>query len=419
MAEYRITSSSLLPSHPFVLNHCVSHQSKASSTSSKVSQRTPSSSPSSVLRISKSVTRLHHQDENDSSSPPRSRDRISILPRSMTDESLRATFRKTTRRSSWGNDISLSHRPRDASAVISDTGPLEDVDLNSIHLANGCEITQQEDPTCEIRPDETEPTLRHVSDVSQDTDGAKNFVSSVKHPFSNGRPFRKWIGTRDSQQPTHVKSLTFRESRWNLDDAHDEPEGKPAPPRHRAWRRGHQNSSSYSNYSLASVVKAATASLTPSGPNARSHTTSRRPIRKSDSSGVPSVISSTKAEKPGRRSLDYNDRAELERAMHRQNVLTELIRSEEGYIADLKVLLHVRNPEDSKIISILLTLLPIGIRLCSRYRAKTCPSRTTGDIIQRCSYASPTRGFASKNNQGVHGQYTRVSRKSLHEYQVI
>lgn len=48
----------------------------------------------------------------------------------------------------------------------------------------------------------------------------------------------------------------------------------------------------------------------------------------------------------GQSSAQVHDQAALQRALQRRRVLEELIISEESYVADLKVLLHVRALSD-------------------------------------------------------------------------
>ena len=346
MAEYRIGSSSLLPSHPFTQPYIPprslsDQQSETSSSSSELVQQKLTSSQSEIFQNPNSAERLRVRKENVTSLPNGLTTSDMALSKHAISCLAQAASIKRIRKSSWGNDISLPHLRFESSNDVSDTDPLEDIELNNFHQADNLGFRQDRGLSLDMGNTHALSTIRHTSDTSQEAGSAKNFNSSVKHPFSNGRPFKKWIGTKDEKQPTRAKSLTHREARWVLDDSNDDSPVKPDRPLRQPRSRGHHKSSSWSAYGFVSVVKAATASLTPSGPSSRSQTTSRSRFRRSDRSSVISQSALRIPEKVDCRSIEINDRVEMERAVQRRSVVKELISSEEGYVADLKVLLHV------------------------------------------------------------------------------
>jgi hypothetical protein len=234
-------------------------------------------------------------------------------------------------------------RVQGAPSFLSDAGPLEDIDLNSLHQPADLDLNQDHGLSFDINGKESPSTARHHSSTSQEAGPARKFFETTNHPFSNGKPFRKWVGSLRQQQHIQRRSLTARKERWTLDDLDDD--GNPAKTNtpKRAGRIEHQKSSSWSPYGFVAAVKSATANLAPSHAGPRSRVTRRSYILRSDRS---SKLSDSQHELPsaeGQRRISANHHAAYDRAVRRRQLLEELVSSEESYVADLKVLLHVRN----------------------------------------------------------------------------
>lgn len=340
MHGYTITSSSLLPLHPFMQQRTPSDLQSRASVSSCGTVHRPCSNGrtrSTRSRGSLASNRLRVRNENVPSSRESSYASLPTTPTPIRTPSQVRTPGHIPRVCSWPSHV------QSVPSLLSDAGPLEDVDLNSLHQPVDLDLNQDHRLLFDIKAKESLSTPRHLSSTSQEAGPAKKFFETTNHPFSNGKPFRKWVGSLRQQQHIQRRSLTARKERWTLDDLDDN--GNPAKTniQKRAGRIEHQKSSSWSPYGFVAAVKSATANLAPSRAGPRSQATRRPHILRSNRS---SKLSDSRYELPpaeGQRKLSANDHAACDRAVRRRQLLEELVSSEESYVADLKVLLHVRN----------------------------------------------------------------------------
>ncbi len=321
-------------------------QSKASTSSCGTVHRHCSHRPrrSTRSRGSLASNRLRVRNENVPSSRGSSHSSLPTTPTPVCTLSQRRTPGHIPRESSWANEGLLLSRVQGAPSPFSDAGPLEDIDLNSLHPTMDLEFNQDLGLSFDIKGEESLSTPRHLSGTSQEVEPARKFLATTDHPFSSGKPFRKWVGSLRQHRHVRRRTLTAREERWTLDDLDDN--GNPANrniPK-RAGRSGHHKSSSWSPFGFVAAVKSATANLGPSRGGSRSRTTQRSYVPRSNRSSRLSNRQHDLRASEVQRSASANDQAACDRAIRRRRILEELISSEENYVADLKVLLHVRNP---------------------------------------------------------------------------
>lgn len=346
MHEYSITSSSLLPLHPFMQQRTPSDlQSKASISSCGTVHRPRSHRATRSTRSRGSVAsnRLRVRNENVPSHRDSSRSSLPTTPTPICSQSQRRTPGPIPRGSSWANEVSLPSRVQGAPSPLSDAGPLEDIDLNSLHQTGHLDVNQNHGLSFDIKGEEFLSTPRHFSGTSQEAGPTRKFHVTTDHPFSNGKPFRKWVGSLRQHRHVRKRTLTAREERWTLDDLDDDGNSAKTRMPQRVKGTGHQKSSSWSPFGFVAAVRSATANLKPSHSGPRSRATQRSYVLRNSRS---SRLSNPQYDLPaseGQRSASANDQAACDRAVRRRKILEELVSSEESYVADLKVLLHVRN----------------------------------------------------------------------------
>ena len=279
--------------------------------------------------------RLHVRNEN---VPLRSSSTTSSRPSTPTPHS--ASRRRLRRggflyRSSWENDSPPTQRLHNAPSPLSDPGHLEDVDLGSRCHSSSFQSTEERGLSFDVKDEEALPIPRQLSDASQDAATAKPFSVKTDHPFKHDRPFRKWVGSLHRHPHKQAKSLTVREKRWDLDEFADrKPATRAISKRHRL--SSHGKSSSWSSSGLVNTIKAAATPHTPRTNTRKKGLKSNRGPRASDAAHCGSRDDCLSP-------LRVNDQAAFERASQRRQVLNELLSSELSYVADLKVLLHVRS----------------------------------------------------------------------------
>ncbi|KAI6804642.1 hypothetical protein KC361_g73 [Hortaea werneckii] len=142
--------------------------------------------------------------------------------------------------------------------------------------------------------------------------------------------FRKWVNTlrrKKAQKPVHV---TPRDQRWTLDDF--EASNSPSQKQYRPSQHRKQGSYS-SSVAFVTAVRSATATLA----SASVATVSRRNSkwRRAQRS---SLISGSEARPSMETQRSVMDDAARARSRKRRERIEELIRTEEGYVADLKAL---------------------------------------------------------------------------------
>ncbi len=260
--------------------------------------------------------------------------------------SIRRTSTKTSYRSSWGNDLSpITHEQR-ASSLLAEAGPLENIDLNygcGESLCSRHEPAQDADSNADrglsfdVRKQETLSTPRLPSNASREETGPR---LNTEHFLKSENPLKRFIDTLKTQGPKRRHSLTVRKERWMLDDFEG---SKPIEMDSSQSKRlnGHQKASSWSSSGIRNAVKSATVKLQSATHRPHSPIFSRgRLVRSNRGSRISNAAS--------RASVDGDQgtaraavHAAKDRAVQRRRILEELISSEESYVADLKVLLHV------------------------------------------------------------------------------
>lgn len=170
--------------------------------------------------------------------------------------------------------------------------------------------------------------------------GGENHSPSSWTPFKTRSPFRRWMSSLRYKSPGHKSpsrghSLTVRQERWSLDDCDEEATIKPTQ-NHSRKRSGHKKTSSWSSSGLVTAVKSVTVGLAATqSPKAKRLSLLRSSQRSSGASQATARDSFDSHASP------RMDDAAWERARQRRRTIEELIESEEGYVADLKVLNNV------------------------------------------------------------------------------
>ena len=347
MHEYEITMSSLLPLHPFV-DHVPQRMpcdqlSKTSISSCGTILLSPHRklSPSTGSPRSASstqITQLRVRNENVPLPREGSRSSLPTTPTPAGRLSRKRSPREA-RISSWEEENKCGSCPHGAPSPLADLGRLSDVDLQSLHNVENEEPRQEPKVSFDTKNDKPLPTFRFSSDGSQETAAPKSFNVSASHPFKHDRPFKKWVGMLRQNPRGRPRSLSVREARWDLEDFEDKDHIRPENLQRRR-RDGHQKSSSWSPFGLG-IAQDKPNNLSTSCARSQScRPTRTRFLRKDKSSVVSdSTDNGSTNDQPG--SILIKDSVDWERAMHRRRILDELLSSEESYVADLKVLLHV------------------------------------------------------------------------------
>ena len=319
-------------------------QSKESDASFITIQRTSSlrpSSPCSHGSPSSSVLRL--RVENLPRARNTSQSSLSIVSSSPNVILKRQVSRQTSLKSNWGNEIppptlSPSH-------FLFDAGPLEDIDLNagSTHNTHDSSSDSDHDPvqatdrelSFDIKKGETLSTV--TSNAGQKAGAARTNHIASDRPIKADHTLKRLA---NAFGPKRAKSLTLRKERWILDDFDELKPARLDLPKPRQGK-GHQKASSWAPFGFVTTtrraaVNAGAASVEP-WVNQKSKS---RFLRSNRSSRLSNVANKFSVE-GGLETLQDLDLASWDRAVQRRKIIEELISSEESYIADLKVLLHV------------------------------------------------------------------------------
>ena len=262
------------------------------------------------------------------------------------------TSKQASYRSTWGTDIPPPPDKQRFSSLLAEAGPLEDIDLNSHcgeSLYSRHESTRDADDNADrglsfdIRKHETLSTPRLPSNASQEDRAPRSFNIATEHLFQSENPLKRLIDTLRSQGPKGRHSLTVRKERWTLDDFDETKPNKFDLPQSRR-PNGHQKASSWSSSGVRDVIRSATVRLQSKMDRPRSPMFSTSHfLRSNRSSRIANTAS--RASMDGEQVVArVEEKIARARAVQRRRILEELITSEESYVADLKVLLHVRNP---------------------------------------------------------------------------
>ncbi|KAL8704579.1 MAG: hypothetical protein Q9201_002271 [Fulgogasparrea decipioides] len=249
------------------------------------------------------------------------------------------------RKRSWEIVEPIPQHCRPPPAFTLDPGSLEDINLKSQR-----DILYPDD---EDSDKENQEPIGKVPRLSFDIVKEEVLSTESSIPPKDTRPrplpdvpaalrtshsFKRWISHLRPQSSKKKKTLTVRTQRWPLDESPIEQNiasGGKVKPRH----SGHQKTDSRSSAGFVDAVKAVVmerSAATPvSGKSRRSNPFSRS----NRASRASEEQTRTLTEQP-QGLISTLDKVAIERATQRQKTLEELVESEAGYVADLKVLLH-------------------------------------------------------------------------------
>lgn len=309
-------------------------RSMGSNTSSDTVQR-PYDRPSTPISIrslgSVSSSPLRIRSENIQPIRLFSRD----ASRSVEDASLfpspQRSSKHSSRKSSRAKDNLLRPRSRNVSTLVQESSLLEEVNLYSPHDINHESASESDKENQHPGTNVKEPRLSFdvshdevlsVDEPSRTSNQTK--LRNVPTPSAGPRPsrsFKGWINNLRPQPLRRKKTLTVRKKRWPLDES----------PQYRDIMKSPKTGRRRSEEQKAVVEERPNGSPPP------------RMFRRSNPFSKSSK-SSRRSEDRSRLSAESNalQVAALERTTQRQKTLEELVVSEASYIADLKVLIHVR-----------------------------------------------------------------------------
>ena len=323
-------------------------QSRSSERSIGTIQHTPQYRPSSGSARSlgsNSSVGLHVGNENLVARRNASHSSLMLSPYTANSLVTRRTSKQASLKSSWRNDTSPASQENRFSSLLAEAGPLEDIDLNaacgeSFYSRHGtgqdAESNAGRDLSFDIRQQETLSTPRSPSCACQETTGSRN----TEHTVRIGNPVKRLVGNLRAQGPKRRHSLNVRKERWVLDDFDEaKPEKTDLPQRSRI--NGHQKASSWSSSGIRSAIKSATVRLQSATNRPHSPILSRARILKSNRGSRTSNAASRLSMDGNQAATRAIEHAARNRAVQRRRILEELVSSEESYVADLKVLLHV------------------------------------------------------------------------------
>ncbi|KAL8915694.1 MAG: hypothetical protein Q9172_006760 [Xanthocarpia lactea] len=291
------------------------------------SMHRPESVSSSPLRVkSENVqpTRLFRQDENTNGA--------SLFP------SPQRTSKHSSRKSSRGNEFRVSSQVRNVSAPVQKSGPLEVVNVYSSHPTDHDSANESDKENrgphlkgLRLSFDESNEEVLSVNDPARTSNTTKPEVL----PTNSAGPrtshsFKHWISHLRPPPLKRKKTLTVRQQRWPLDESpHDHDKMGFRKTHHRRNEDNKPDLQPSTSPVDAAITERPDCSPTP------------RPFRRSNPFSR-SNRSSRRSEDQARLSAESNaiEVAALERTHRRQKTLEELVVSEAGYIADLKVLIH-------------------------------------------------------------------------------
>ncbi|KAI4254091.1 MAG: hypothetical protein L6R42_007332 [Xanthoria sp. 1 TBL-2021] len=251
------------------------------------------------------------------------------------------TSKHSSRKSSRGNDIPGPLRARNVSAPLQESGQLEKVNLDFAQAADydSAKESDKENRGPGVKEprlsfDESSEEVLSVNGPARTLKAAKSRVlpnNPAGHRTSNS--FKRWIDHLRPPPLKRKKTLTVRQQRWPLDESPND-QDKMGVRKTNHVRRMDNKTDPQPPTSLIDAVKAAMTERPDCSPTPK-------PLRRSNLFSR-SNRSSRRSEDQARLSAQSNalEVAALERITQRQKTLEELVVSEAGYIADLKVLIH-------------------------------------------------------------------------------
>ncbi|KAI4280660.1 MAG: hypothetical protein L6R38_004285 [Xanthoria sp. 2 TBL-2021] len=251
------------------------------------------------------------------------------------------TSKHSSRKSSWGNDVPGPLRARNVSAHVQESGQLEKVNLDFAQ-ANDYDSAEESDKenrgpgvkAPRLSFDESSGEVLSVNGPARTLKAAKSRVlpnNSAGPRTSNS--FKRWIDHLRPPPLKRKKTLTVRQQRWPLDESPND-QDKMGVRKTNHVRRMDNKTDPQPSTGLIDAVKAAITERPDCSPTPK-------PLRRSNLFSR-SNRSSRRSEDQARLSAESNalEVAALERTTQRQKILEELVVSEAGYIADLKILIY-------------------------------------------------------------------------------
>ena len=265
--------------------------------------------------------------------------------------------KQASHRSSRENDIPPAPNEQRVSSLLAEAGPLEDIDLNAgcgESLYSKHEFWQDADNdvgrglSFDIRKQETLSIPRLPSNLSQELTSPRLFNVAIEHPVKTENPVKRLISTLRTQGPKRRHSLTARKERWVLDDF-DEAQSSTIDLMQSRRLNGHQKASSWASSGIRNAIKSATVRLHSATSRPHSPIFTRARFLKSNRDSRVSNATGQVSMDGDLVSARLIEHAAQERAVQRRRIVEELVSSEESYVADLKVLLHVGDPYNPRL----------------------------------------------------------------------
>ncbi|KAK4539748.1 hypothetical protein LTR36_010401 [Oleoguttula mirabilis] len=304
--------------------------------------------------VSSSATVQHHQVRNISTSS------LSSIG-SLLD---RRNIGDTTPRSSSTLSLSLLTARRTSSSFA--FPPRQQPDTGSVAEFRSLRLIDVAESAYEARPGTgNTSTLEAVFDER----GLEDYPTAplpeadgLEDPPASPEPqaFRRWVSKLRRKKMHKPVPVTPRTQRWSLDDF----EAKPTSPQKQRLPRHSKQASYNSSIAFVTAVRSATATLA----SASMPTVSRRNSKWRRTHQRSSLFSGSDPRPSVETQRSIVDEAAKQRSRKRREKVDELIRTEEGYVADLKALSNA-----------LYTLL--GYRADSRSGARTRAARTLAHLI--------------------------------------
>lgn len=210
------------------------------------------------------------------------------------------------------------------------------VDSGTFRLVGVAESAYESQPETEATPTHDEPTRIYELEgcpvtPSANTDGLEGLPDSPEP-----QAFRRWVSKLRRKKIHKPVTVTPRTQRWSLDDF----EAKAKSPQKQRPSRHSKQASYGSSIGFVTAVRSATATLA----SASIPTISRRNSKWRRTQQHSSLFSGSDPRPSVDTQRSIVDEAARHRSRKRREKVEELIRTEEGYVADLKALSNVTRP---------------------------------------------------------------------------
>lgn len=263
------------------------------------------------------------------------------------------TSRPISHKSTSVVDDQVPPPPGNPSALGSEIGHLEDIDLNA-----GCGEASQRSlsdsaldywqnsghgHSFEIEQDETLSTKKLPPAAAQEELSGR---PSIVVTDVTSHPIRRLLSTIRHRHSKRKRPLSVRKERWSLDDFDEDQPAEAFQSQH-FKPSGHKKTASWASSGFVTAVKSATTNLGTLSASQSQRTRRFAPLRNSKRSSKLSQVTNRESVNGNQESAAMVDEAAWDRAVQRRRTLEELVSSEESYIADLKVLKNVSVPSNS------------------------------------------------------------------------